>query len=458
MIRKNKKINKKIFFIAFPVMLQMMAEYILRFTDTAFIGNYKVEGLSAINNAMMPFFMFLSFFFALSKGTTILISQFIGAKEREKASSITEQSYFFNTIISLLYFIFWILFTPQILTLIGAKGDIHSMAVNYLRIASFHFLFFGISLSDRSQLEGLGNTTPIMITTLISVFINIPLDWILIFGKFGLPQMGIEGAALATLFSQMIGSVLLTILVFKKNELGLKIRNIFIPKIKVYWQSIKLGFPNGIEFMIWTVGQNVILMLMNSVNQEYAGVFGTINLLRMLSFYIYIGIGVSAMSLVGKSIGADRWGRAYLAGNRTITISLIICLVYAVLMVIFPKQILSIFSKEPGFTEKYYHLLYISALIIFPQAINVVIGNAIRGTGNTKWMLYTQIPGTLLIVVFSYFFLHWMNLGMLGLYIAIFIDELWRSIVNFGKFSAMAKKRAFAKYQQLFFEENNLIS
>lgn len=104
------RLNKQIISIALPVMVQNLAFYAMQFTNTAFIGHYKIEGLSAINNAMIPFHMFFSFFIALSQGTTIMIAQAIGAKDYKRASHVAETSLYYNQIISFGYFFsgYWV--------------------------------------------------------------------------------------------------------------------------------------------------------------------------------------------------------------------------------------------------------------------------------------------------------------------------------------------------------------
>lgn len=429
-----KKLRKDIFVIAFPIIIQSLTEFILRFTDMAFIGHYNPRGLSAINNAIFPYFMFLAFFFALSKGTTILITQNIGAKRESHSRRFAEVSFLFNVVIALIYFVFWIVMTDKILYLIGARDDILRMGVSYLHISIFHLLFFGIVLSVRSIFEGIGDTKPILIATLITSSINIVLDPLLIFGKFGLPRLGIRGAALATLISQFIGMWILLILLFKHKTFKISIGGIFRINFKLYYKSFKLGLPSGIEFMLWTAGQNLILFMLNTINDMWVGIMGIFNLLMGISLYIYFGISIASLNLVGKAIGAKDWERGLIIGNTSLIYSFIICLASAILFFIFPKQILSIFTTNKEIINNNYFIMFIIAFIIFPKAANVVGGNSIRGTGNTKWMLYTQIIGTVTLVVGVYVVLFILKMGLIGLFIAIFIDEFWRSIINYFKF------------------------
>ncbi|MBP7553515.1 MAG: MATE family efflux transporter [Spirochaetes bacterium] len=436
LIQKNTELRKKIFVISIPIMIQMIVEYLLNLTDTAFIGHYDIKGVTAITNAIYPLFIFMSLMFATSKGTTILISQCIGAKSFKEARRYAEVSFVFNQIISCVYFIIWFIFGKSIIHLLGARGDILEMSYNYVRIISFHFLVLGFVLSGNSVLEGKGITSPIMVSSIVKTLLNIFLDWVFIFGKFGFPEMGIEGAAIATLISHLVSDVILLISVFLiKKDFILRLRGIFSPSFKIYFKSFKLGIPVGLDFMLWVLGQNALVFILNKYDPLAAGLFGIFGIILSLTVNLYMGISVAALNLVGKATGANDKKEAYRAGNLSIFYSLIICVIISFLFVLFPKEILSIFTNDKTIIDQYYKLLYIMAITTFPTALNVVGGNAIRGRGDTMWMLITQIPGTILLVFFSYIFMFVFNFGIAGLLIGIFLDELWRGVANYFKFA-----------------------
>jgi len=414
----------------------MIVEYLLNLTDTAFIGHYDIRGVTAITNAIYPLSIFMSLMFATSKGTTILISQSIGAKNFKEARRYAEVSFVFNQIISCSYFIIWFIFGKSIIHLLGARDDILEMSYNYVKIISFRFLVLGFVLGGNSTLEGKGITSPIMISSIIKTLLNVFLDWVLIFGKLGFPELGIEGAAIATLISSLVGDVILMIFVFLiKKDFILRFRGIMRPNFIIYLKSFKLGIPVGLDFMLWVLGQNALVFILNRYDSLAAGLFGIFGVILNLTVNLYMGISIAALNLVGKATGADDKNEAYRAGNLSIFYALIICVIASFLFALFPKEILSIFTNDKTIIDQYYKLLYIMAIITFPTALNVVGGNAIRGRGDTMWMLITQIPGTILLVFFCYIFMFIFNLGIAGLLIGIFLDELWRGVANYLRFA-----------------------
>ncbi|MBN1797768.1 MAG: polysaccharide biosynthesis C-terminal domain-containing protein [Spirochaetales bacterium] len=314
---KKKSLLPQIFRISLPITLNMLTQFALQFTDMAFVGHYNKDGLSAILNAMIPVFVCYTFFFAFSKGTTILIAQNIGAKKYQKAKRFCEISFLGNQSISFVFFIVWIVFGRDILVLIGTHESILALSTGYLQIICFYFLFFGIENAMRSFFEGIGFTLPIFLATIIRISLNIILDWLLIFGNMGFPELGVEGAALASLLSLFVGSVILFVFVLANNRyFKVTVKDIFRSNIRYFIRAFFLGLPAGIELVLWSSGHMVQLMLLNRVQLFYidriqllyvnvgqnllTNAFAIYNLLVRFALFIYMGIGVAAVNLVGK--------------------------------------------------------------------------------------------------------------------------------------------------------------
>ncbi|MBN1411975.1 MAG: MATE family efflux transporter [Spirochaetales bacterium] len=445
--RKQPSLTARIIKIAFPVLIQCLISYVLYFTDTAFISRYNLKGLSAVNNALAPYFMFLSFFFALVQGATILIAQSLGAGKPEKAREYAEVAFFFNTFISIAYFFFWFFLGNWVLVVMGARDEVLTMGTTYITTLSFMFLVMGPGLTATAIFEGIGNTFPIMIASVVKSLLNIFLDWGLIFGNLFFPRWGVFGAAVATCISEYTGTILILCMVPFIKEFKVRLKGIFLTPKRLYLKIIKLGVPQGMEFMLWSLGQSVLFFMLNQIDALAAGVFGIINLLGMLFVNIYQGIGVAATNLVGKATGAGNPVEALKAGNTTVAYSLLVCTVISVLFIFFPGQILSFFTTEPELIRNLITLLWILTITSFPRALNIVAGNAIRGTGNTVWMMLTQIGGTIGVVACTAVFLFVFNWGMTGVVFAVFLDELWRGVVNYVKFAVFDHRKRMRALQ-----------
>jgi putative MATE family efflux protein len=434
-IMNKKQLSLKIFNIALPVIVQMLVSYILMFTDTAFLGQYNKESLSAVQNVINPFFTSLSFFFALANGTTILIAQSLGARKPHRARIYAEVSFFIHFLVGLVYFAFWFFFGRGVLTLIGARGEILELAVVYLFYINLFFLYIGLGMTANSCFEGEGWTFPVMIASIYKSVLNIFLDWVMIFGNLGFPEMGISGAAIATVFSDFTGTILLFFFLPKLKSFKIKVRQILrVPK-RFYLRVIRLGLPAGAEFMLWSAGQTGLLAILNMIDPYAAGSFGIVNMLGMMFVQCYTGMGVATTNLVGTATGAKDPQLAKTAGNLSIVYSVLFCLFIGIFVLIFPADILRLFTKDPLYIEELIPLLFIVLITSAPRAVNIISGNAIRGTGNTIWMMNTQIAGTITIILMSLLFVFVLDMGIFGVFLAIGIDETWRGLLNYIKFT-----------------------
>jgi putative MATE family efflux protein len=440
-LRSTRKISVSILTIALPITLQNMAFYIQSFVNTAFIGHYRVEGLSAINNAMIPFFMLFSFFIALSQGTTVYIAQALGRGDREHAGRIAESSLFYNQLISFVYVIFWAAAGPHILNLMGAQGEVLRMGCSYIRIMSLVYMTLGLNITAAAIYQGAGTTLPIMITTIIRVVLNILLDYLLIFGRFGFPSMGVGGAAVATVISTTISNTVLFVAVMHSSVLPTRWRGILRPLRGVYLKVFTFGMQTGMEFLLWSSAQVIMVRMLNGIDQLGAGMYGICNTLLNLSVNLYLGIGIAATTLVGRATGATDYRGAFRTGNVCTFWSLVLCAAVGTGYLFFPDRIMGIFTTDRSVTGILSPLLKVVALVSFPKAVNIVIGNSIRGTGDARWMLITQTLGTVIISFFAAYLLFVRHMGVAAVVWANFGDELWRALVNYSRFFSVGRRK-----------------
>ena len=436
-IRKLLAFSPAMFAIALPVMLQSAIEYIFVFTDVAFVGQYDQAGLSAINNVMAPFFTVLSFFFALCQGITITISQKIGAKRLAEARRQAETAFFFMAILSLSLGLFWVLAGRQVLALMGAQDRILDLGSNFLQILALQFVSLGFGATAASIFQALGKTVPIMISVIIKSGLNILLNWLLIFGNWGFPELGIAGSALGTALSSILLDLLLVGWLFRgqaAKELRLRLRGIFRPRLARFATVLKLGLPVGAEFILWSLGQAVIIGLVNRQDSVSSGYFGVLNILIMLSIQVYNGIGIATLVLIGQATGGQRHHEVRQIANYGMIFAQLACLLVGALFIVIPDRLLALFISVPQSRLSLIPLMYLSAAIMFFKALNILAGNSIRGTGNTLWMLLTQVGGTILIISAAALFLFGFKLGLTALILAVLLDELVRGIINEIKF------------------------
>lgn len=184
------------------------------------------------------------------------MSQALGAGDKPRASHIAHAIVKYNSAVALLLFFFWLFAARGIFILMGVEGDILSYALRYVRFLIPIFLIMGINSAGASILQSVGHTRPILISGALRSGLNILLDWILIFGRFGFPEMGIEGAALATSIAELTGTVLLFILILGSRKLPFRIsiKKILSSPFRLYKEVSAKGFPRPVRSFSGTWG------------------------------------------------------------------------------------------------------------------------------------------------------------------------------------------------------------
>ncbi len=425
-----------IFTMALPIMVQNLVQHFQMVIDRAFLGNLDPTYLSAIGNVMTPYNAVGLFLVASSTGLTILVAQNIGAKKLQEARDLSESSFVFASILSTFMFVFWLVGADGIFTLLGAQGDIKEAAITYVRIMAISLIFTGADVTAASALQGAGYNYPIMVTGLLKNLLNILFDWVLIYGNWGFPSMGIQGAAVATVISNVIGSLVLVLwtLRTKKLPFHFSIKALFKPRWTYFARTMSLGLPSGVESILWFVGQLFLLRMINDVDPLAAGVVSLVQGVYLFALFIYLGFARAATTLVGQAWGAKDYPEARKAALTCQNLGLSVSIVWSVVMLIFPEALCSLFTQDPHVIAQSVPMLRLSALFINFQAVNVIIGHSIRGSGDTRWMLFSQIFGTIFVVAFSYLLIYHFQLGLAGLFITLILDEAGRGLVNYVKF------------------------
>jgi len=440
-ILAKNNLNYKLFAIATPIIIQNLVHYIQLQVDMAMLGNSNTQYLSAVGNVLFPYNIIISFLTALSAGATVLIAHNIGSKSINSARRYAEVSFFYNLIIAIPLFLVLFLFSHQLMTWMGTSPQVNLYATQFMKPLSFSILFLGVELSFVAILQGVGKTRPIMIMAIIATLTTIFFDYVLIYGHWGFPELGIKGAGMATSIANFIGMVYLIIAYINTKRLPFKpsLKGIFNPRWSIQKQNIIVGLPYGLEAMFWSFGQIIIVRMVNEINDYAAGLYVLVSRIQAVAFFFYLGIARATMVLVGQEIGAGNRQQAERISYLSLRYAVSICIVAASMFLIFPEQILSIFTSEQGLIKGSVPLLAITAITIFPVTVNVIIGNAIRGFKDTKWMFYTQSFGTVFTITLSAILLFVFNMSLAGVFITILFDEFIRAFINYRHFRGLVR-------------------
>jgi Na+-driven multidrug efflux pump len=272
--------------------------------------------------------------------------------------------------------------------------------------------------------------------------LNIVLDWIMIFGKFGFPAMGIEGAALATAIAEYVGGFfIMAVFVFEKRlNTRPSFKAILGSKFSSYITSAKLGLNTALEDLLWNIGNMVLISVLNTIDEMAAGIYSIIFGIEILAVVIISALGSATMTLTGEAKGKrDRHQYIGVCINAYICcVAVAVCML--VVSLLFPQQVLSLFTGDENIIVKCGIYLVVISLNLFGKSANIIVGNTIRGSGDTKWMLKTQMFGTVWVICMASLLVFVFRLQILGVFLAVLLDELTRAFINIAKLRRILKQ------------------
>ena len=425
-----------IFAIALPITVQSVVTHVQLLVDRAFLGNVDARYLSAVGNVMIPYGALSFFFFSAATGLTVLLAQSIGRRDHAGAAKIGQASFFYSTLFSSLLFLLWFFAASPIFTLFGAKDEILTDAVTFVRIISVSLIFLGLEVSMSSILQAAGRTRLIMATGILKSLLNVALDWVLVFGNLGVPAMGLEGAAYATMISNILGALFIVAAALARKSLPFRLskREMMKPEWQLYWSTLRIGLPSGFESLLWFAGQLVLMRLLNTLDPMAIGIYSLVSGIQAIALTIYRGFASASLTMVGQYWGDAKYAEARGIGLYCQKLATAVSVAIGITLLLFPHFLAGLFSHDADIIARAVPILRLSAAFILCQVVNVVTGQSIRATGDTKWMLYSQVFGTAFVVGMSSFMIFGLSLGLAGMYIVMILDEFLRGIVNFIRF------------------------
>lgn len=384
----TEPIKKLLFRLSVPSIIGLILSATYNLVDTIFVGGLGVDAISALSISF-PIQLGL---FAMASGTGIgvssIISRSLGNSDKKTATYAAGNVLLIAFFYSIGSAIIGLFFTEQLISLFINDPTVSSLAVSYTRIiliGSF-FLFLNVVIND--ILRGQGNIILPTVVIVISSFINIILDPILIFGMFDFPALGVEGAAIATVFSRAIGFLFVLMMFFTpKNELRVNISSL-IPNSEIYKKIYQVGLPTIIIQIAASLSLIAINKILEGISIMAIAIYGVFFKISSFSTMPVYGISQGFVPLVGYNFGAKKFDRIrkafFLAGGAAFLISFITFLA----LQLFPSEIISVFNNDPMFVEMGSEAFRILSILFFIVGPAVILIGFFQGVGDANRALF----------------------------------------------------------------------
>jgi len=370
---------------------------IMHFVDRVFLARYAKEAIAAAVPAGITSFTIICLFMGISGYTNAIVAQHYGAKKYEKCSLATWQGIIFS-LVSYPAILLFIPLGPAIFRWAGHSIEVRALEVSYYTILMWGGLFVPLQSAVSSFFTGRGDTKTTMIANIIGNVFNVVLDYGLIFGRLGLPEMGIKGAALATVISSVIPvAILLFIFLYRYHHLYQSRATIRFDK-ELFMKLLKYGSPAGVQFTLDIGAFTLFIMLVGRIGEMELAVSNIALSINMLAFLPMIGISIATTTLVGQYIGKEDIKSAEKSTYSSLKIAFLYMGSMGLIFILFPEQLLSIFKSRKEEIENFAfiithgrQILILIALYSIFDAMNIIFSGALKGAGDTRFTMWAAI-------------------------------------------------------------------
>jgi len=393
---------KSMWTMAMPIIAGMMVQTLFNVVDIMFIGWLGSDEVTAVAFVSPLFFIIIGLGVGIGTGTTATIAQYIGQKDKQNAEKTASQTILIGFLSTIFLTALGVIYGEVLLSILGAEGEILSIAYSYLRILTFGLGLVIFSMFFRAILAGEGETKIPMIIGLIGTILNLILDPILIFTF----DYGVRGAAFATIISQvaMIVSYLFIIFVKKSTYISFNIRNLSLDNY-IISKIFQIGIPSSLSMLIISFGQVVMNKILVNYSTEAVAAYQIVFRLDMLLFMPILGIAISLTTIVGMFYGAKEYKKLLSVVNYGINRAVIITTISVILFFILAKNILPIFSSNLMVVD--IGVTYLKVIILaYPAVgISVICSRVCQALGQGVPLLITTTTRVLILTApLSYYF------------------------------------------------------
>ena len=411
---------REVLVIAFPLILSTATWSVQHFVDRMFLAWYSPETIAASMPAGMLHFSMVSIFMGTAGYVSTFVAQYYGAKRYHRIGPALWQGVYISLIGGLLILIA-IPFAGPIFSLVGHSPQIQQNEVEYFQILCLGGGFYIASYALSGFFSGRGKTWPVMWVNVFTTIVNLTLDYALIFGNWGFPELGIKGAGIATVAAGVF-SFLLFLAVLASGNTNRTYHTIKGWRLdkELFIRLLRYGFPSGVQFFLEMAGFTGFILVVGRLGTASLAATNIAFNINTLAFMPMIGFGIAISVIVGQYLGADKSDLAQSAVYSGFHLTLAYMLAIGAAYVLVPDIFVAPFAHQAdpqSFSEIYRYsvvLLRFVAIYSIFDAMNIIFCSAIKGAGDTRYVMFvTVLLSVFVLIVPVYLVIEVLEFGLM---------------------------------------------
>ncbi|WP_405158129.1 MATE family efflux transporter [Paenibacillus sp. FSL H8-0283] len=430
--------------LTWPIFLELFLFMLMGSVDTLMLSSVSDNAVSGVGAANQIISIAILVLEVIGHGAAIVVAQYIGSKKLSEAAQVTGNAITLNLIVGLVLSGIFLLFGGHLLSLLNIQGEIYDFARSYINIVGGGIFLQALINALAATIRTHGYTKETMYVAVFMNVIHVVGNYALIFGHFGLPKLGVEGAAISTVGSRFICLLIFFWLLYRVSEVRVDFEYYIKLSKKFIGKILRIGIPSAMESMVYHSCQLVFTLYVTYLGAE---AMATKQYAGNISSYIYLfsmAIGMGTSITVGRLVGARRKDDAYKRVFDSVKWALLATVIIDVIIIFFRVPLMSIFTDNPEIIKLGAQVILLSLLLETGRTCNIVIIGSLRAAGDAKFPVYMGLISMVCMSLpLGYLLIFKLHLGLAGVWLAIAADEWTRAVIMYFRW----KSRAWEKHE-----------
>lgn len=436
-----------LFAVTWPIFIDSVLRMMLGTADVFMLSRLSDHAAGAVGlaNEIIAFCILMFGFVGI--GTSVAVTQYLGAGKPEMASRVSALAITMNLIFGLLVSAVIAGLGEQVMRLMHLDPALIGVANRYLTIISAFLWVEAVSYAVSSIIRAHGHTRDVMYVTLGVNILHVMGNFLLIFGHFGFPELGVTGAAISTVVCRMIGLVVLLVLLYRRVSSPIRLKDYAdFDKTRVK-QVLSIGLPAAGEHLAWQSQHMMIMSFINIIGQTALSTHIYVYNVSAYFMALAMAIGMGTEIIVGHMVGAGELQAAYRRLLRSLRISLLLTFAVVGVAALFREGLIGLFTDSPEIIAAGSAIFLLSIVLEPGRTFNLVVINSLRAAGDARFPVLMGVLSMWGVCVPLAYLLgvHW-QMGLLGIWIAFTVDEWLRGILMLLRWRSRAwEKKALVR-------------
>lgn len=429
--------------VCVPLVMGTAATTVMEFTDRIFLANYSLDAIAAAMPAGIAVFLFLAFFGGVAAYLSVFIAQYKGAGANQHIGKALWQGLYFSIVSGLLLAVSAQFMAAPIFSLAGHPPQIQSLEAVYFKILCMGSVFHICTQSLSAFFIGRGMTRPVMVITILGMVFHIPLDYLLINGIWIFPELGVAGAAIATVSSWALMALLFSLLIFTPaHETDFRVKSIRRFDAGMFFRLMKHGIPGSMQFCLDIFAFTFFIFMVGRIGALELAATSIVLSISSIAFMPAMGFSQGISTLVGQALGRKKPDEATYATFSAIHFLLGYTLLVDLLFIIAPEKALFLFmihSQAAGdaaaIMELGCRLLHIVAIYLFMDALYMSFVGVLKGAGDTRFVMWSiGVAGICFMIVPLYVGIQLLHKGVIYAWICVLVFITSLFLLSFHRY------------------------